>query len=125
MLFKILVCDDEKHIVTLVKSNLERQQFEVVTALDGKEALEQIRTEKPDLVILDIFMPYVDGLEVLRSIRNNPETEDLIVILITAKWEDRNRYDAYKAGASEYVTEPFAMNDLVGHVKNLLATCPA
>ena len=85
---KILVCDDERHIVRLIQVNLERQGYTVTTAFDGKEGLEKIRTEKPDLVVLDVMMPYMDGFEVLKTIRREPETENLPVIMLTAKAQD-------------------------------------
>jgi CheY-like chemotaxis protein len=74
---KILVVDDERHIVRLIQVNLERQGYNVVTAHDGKEALEKVASEKPDLVVLDVMMPYMDGFEVLRTLRRNPETAEL------------------------------------------------
>lgn len=77
---KILAVDDEKHIVRLVQVNLERQGYEVVTASDGKEALEKVEEENPDLVVLDVMMPYMDGFEVLQNLRRNPSTREIPVI---------------------------------------------
>ena len=74
MPLKVLVCDDERHIVRLIQVNLERQGYQVVTAFDGKEGLEKIRAEKPNLVVLDVMMPYMDGFEVLKNLRREPET---------------------------------------------------
>lgn len=85
MALKILVCDDERHIVRLIQVNLEKQGYQVVTAYDGKEGLEKIRAEKPNLVVLDVMMPYMDGFEVLKSLRKDPEFETLPVIMLTAK----------------------------------------
>ncbi|MFQ3668200.1 MAG: response regulator, partial [Fimbriimonadaceae bacterium] len=68
---KIVVCDDERHIVRLIQVNLERQGYQVVTAFDGKEGLEKIKAEKPNLVVLDVMMPYMDGFEVLQNLRRN------------------------------------------------------
>ena len=85
---KILVCDDERHIVRLIQVNLERQGWNVVTAYDGKEGLEKVKAEKPDLLVLDVMMPYMDGFEVLKTIRKDPATVKLPVIMLTAKAQD-------------------------------------
>ena len=84
MALKILVCDDERHIVRLIQVNLERQGYTVVTAYDGKEGLEKIKSEKPNLVVLDVMMPYMDGFEVLKNLRREPEFESLPVIMLTS-----------------------------------------
>src|SRR5580704_1281166 len=89
-LLKILVCDDERNIVRMTQVNLERMGHTVVTAFNGKEAMEKVTSENPDLVLLDVMMPYFDGLEVLKSIRKNPETENLPVILLTVKAQDQD-----------------------------------
>lgn len=104
---KVLVCDDERHIVRLIQVNLERQGYNVVTAFDGREALQKVLDEKPDICILDVMMPYMDGLEVLKALRTNPETEYLPVILLTAKAEDKDVFEAYHFGADMYLTKPF------------------
>ena len=85
---KILAVDDERHIVRLVQVNLERAGYEVVTAFDGKDALEKVAAEQPDLVVLDVMMPYMDGFEVLQNLRKNPSTRELPVIMLTAKAQD-------------------------------------
>ena len=85
---KILAVDDERHIVRLVQVNLERAGYEVVTAYDGKDALEKVASEQPDLVVLDVMMPYMDGFEVLQNLRKNQATRELPVIMLTAKAQD-------------------------------------
>jgi len=109
---KVLVCDDEKHIVRLIQVNLERLGYEVATAFDGREALVKLKEYKPDLVLLDVMMPYVDGYEVLRSIRKNPETENLPVILLTVRAQDEDVFEGYKQGADMYLTKPFDPADI-------------
>jgi two-component system, OmpR family, alkaline phosphatase synthesis response regulator PhoP len=104
---KVLVCDDEPHTVRLIQVNLERQGYTVVTAFDGKEGLEKIRSEVPDLVLLDVMMPYMDGFEVLRAIRREPETENLVVVMLTAKAQDKDVFEGYHCGADVYLTKPF------------------
>lgn len=116
---KILVCDDERHIVRLIQVNLERQGYQVTTAFDGKEGLEKIRSEKPDLVVLDVMMPYMDGFEVLKTIRREPETESLPVIMLTAKAQDKDVFEGYHYGADMYLTKPFNPMELVAFVKRI------
>lgn len=119
MALKILVCDDERHIVRLIQVNLERQGYQVVTAYDGKEGLEKIRSEKPDLVVLDVMMPYMDGFEVLKTLRREPETETLPVIMLTAKAQDKDVFEGYHYGADMYLTKPFNPIELVTFVKRI------
>lgn len=116
---KILVCDDERHIVRLIQVNLERQGYEVVTAYDGKEGLEKVKSEKPNLVVLDVMMPYMDGFEVLKSLRKDPETESLPVIMLTAKAQDKDVFEGYHYGADMYLTKPFNPMELVTFVKRI------
>ncbi len=117
---KVLVCDDERHIVRLIQVNLERQGYNVVTAFDGKEGLEKIRTEKPNVVVLDVMMPYMDGFEVLKTIRREPETENLPVIMLTAKAQDKDVFEGYHYGADMYLTKPFNPMELVTFVKRIV-----
>lgn len=119
MPLKVLVCDDERHIVRLIQVNLERQGYQVVTAYDGKEGLEKIRAEKPNLVVLDVMMPYMDGFEVLKSLRREPETENLPVIMLTAKAQDKDVFEGYHYGADMYLTKPFNPMELVTFVKRI------
>ena len=119
MPLKVLVGDDERHIVRLIQVNLERQGYTVVTAFDGKEGLEKIRSEKPGLVVLDVMMPYMDGFEVLKTIRREPETENLPVIMLTAKAQDKDVFEGYHYGADMYLTKPFNPMELVTFVKRI------
>ncbi len=116
---KVLVCDDERHIVRLIQVNLERQGYQVVTAFDGKEGLEKIRAEKPNLVVLDVMMPYMDGFEVLKNLRREKETENLPVIMLTAKAQDKDVFEGYHYGADMYLTKPFNPMELVTFVKRI------
>jgi len=120
MALKVLVCDDERHIVRLIQVNLERQGYNVVTAFDGKEGLEKIRSEKPNVVVLDVMMPYMDGFEVLKTIRREPETEALPVIMLTAKAQDKDVFEGYHYGADMYLTKPFNPMELVTFVKRIV-----
>jgi len=112
MSLKVLVCDDERNIVRLIQVNLERQGHVVVTAYDGREALEKVTSEKPDLILLDVMMPYVDGIEVLKTIRKDPETAKIPVIMLTVKAQQGDDLKGLAAGANMYMTKPFNPIDL-------------
>lgn len=119
---KILAVDDERSIVRLIQINLERQGFQVITAYDGKEALLKLEAEKPDLVVLDVMMPYMDGFEVLQNIRKNTATRDLPVIMLTAKAQDSDVFKGYSGGADLYLTKPFNPLELVTFVKRIFSS---
>lgn len=119
MALKVLVCDDERHIVRLIQVHMEKAGYTVVTAYDGKDGLEKIRAEKPDLVVLDVMMPYMDGFEVLKTLRREPEYENLPVIMLTAKAQDKDVFEGYHYGADMYLTKPFNPMELVTFVKRI------
>jgi two-component system alkaline phosphatase synthesis response regulator PhoP/two-component system response regulator VicR len=121
MAVKILVCDDERSIVRLIQVNLERQGWEVVTAYDGKEGLEKIMAEKPDICVLDVMMPYMDGFEVLKNLRREPSTQKLPVVMLTAKAQDKDVFEGYHYGADVYLTKPFNPMELVTFIKRIIA----
>lgn len=116
---KILAVDDEKHIVRLVQVNLERAGYTVVTAFDGKEALQKVAEENPDLVVLDVMMPYMDGFEVLQNLRRNPSTRDIPVIMLTAKAQDADVFKGWQSGVDCYLTKPFNPMELLSFVKRI------
>lgn len=116
---KILTVDDEKHIVRLIQVNLERQGYEVVTANDGREALEKVDSERPDLVILDVMMPYMDGFEVLQNMKRNPSTRDIPVIMLTAKAQDADVFKGWQSGVDCYLTKPFNPMELISFVQRI------
>lgn len=116
---KILAVDDEKHIVRLVQVNLERQGYEVITAYDGKEALQKVEEERPDLVVLDVMMPYMDGFEVLQNLRRNPSTREIPVIMLTAKAQDQDVFKGWQSGVDCYLTKPFNPMELISFVKRI------
>ncbi|HIZ71252.1 MAG TPA: response regulator transcription factor [Candidatus Atopostipes pullistercoris] len=111
---KILVVDDEKPISDIIKFNLEKEGYEVVTAFDGEEALEKVLEEEPALIILDIMLPKVDGLEVVREVRKN---YDMPIIMVTAKETEIDKVLGLELGADDYVTKPFSNRELVARVK--------
>ncbi|TMI98496.1 MAG: response regulator transcription factor [Bacillati bacterium ANGP1] len=114
---KILVVDDEPHIVELVKYNLLQEGYDVLTAYDGSEAVVCSRQERPDLIILDIMLPYVDGLEVCRQIRRESAVP---IIMLTAKDGELARVVGLEIGADDYVTKPFSPRELVARVRAIL-----
>ena len=116
---KILAVDDERHIVRLVQVNLERAGYTVVTAFNGKEALEQVEAEQPDLVVLDVMMPYMDGFEVLQNLRKNQSTRELPVIMLTAKAQDADVFRGWQSGVDCYLTKPFNPMELISFVKRI------
>src|SRR5438105_14776918 len=118
---KILAVDDERHIVRLVQVNLERAGYEVVTAFDGKDALEKVASERPDLVVLDVMMPYMDGFEVLQTLKKNPNTRDLPVIMLTAKAQDADVFRGWQNGVDCYLTKPFNPMELIAFVKRIFS----
>ncbi|MFH1149615.1 MAG: response regulator [Actinomycetota bacterium] len=117
---KILVVDDDPTMVKLINVNLKLNNYSVVEAVSGEQALEVIQTEPLDLVVLDIMMPGVDGWEVLRRIRSNTETQEMPVILVTAKTQDSDVIRGWELGADEYVIKPFNPLLLVEVIKMVL-----
>ncbi|HRS82161.1 MAG TPA: response regulator [Smithellaceae bacterium] len=116
----ILIVDDEKDIVDLVSYNLEREGFATVKAYDGEAALDKVRAEKPDLLILDLMLPGVGGLDVCKKIRANPETSSLPMIMLTAKADETDKIIGLELGADDYMTKPFSVKELVARVRTVL-----
>jgi two-component system response regulator VicR len=114
---RILVVDDEPPIVDLLTYNLRRANYEVVTAADGEEALVKARKEAPDLIILDLMLPRVDGLEVCRALRRE---RDVPIIMLTARDSEVDRVVGLELGADDYVVKPFSVRELMARVKNVL-----
>jgi CheY-like chemotaxis protein len=116
----VLIADDDADILLLVRAVLERSGHEVVAASDGAEALASVRARKPDLVVLDIAMPEVDGLEVLRRLRADPTTSELPVVLLSARAQEADVKRGFASGASAYLKKPFSPRELSEHVAELL-----
>ncbi|MCL5096199.1 MAG: response regulator transcription factor [Candidatus Omnitrophica bacterium] len=117
---RILVVDDEPDAVELIAFNLKAAGCEVVSAADGEEALKQARASKPDLILLDLMLPEIDGLEVCKILRRDTATARIPLIMVTAKAEEIDRVLGLEFGADDYVTKPFSPRELVLRVKNLL-----
>ena len=116
---KILVVEDEPDIAQLVKLYLEKEGFHTNIAQSGGEALKRIKSEHPDLLILDLMLPEIDGIEVCKKIRNMPDTALLPIIMLTAKAEESDTIIGLELGADDYVTKPFSPKALVARVKAL------
>jgi two-component system KDP operon response regulator KdpE len=114
---RILVVDDEERMVRFIRLNLEHDGFQVSEAFNGKEAIQKIRDVTPDLILLDVMMPDIDGFEVLETVR---EVSQVPVIMLTAKGEEDDRVRGLELGADDYVTKPFSPRELVSRVKAVL-----
>lgn len=114
---KLLIVDDEPLIVKGLRYALEQEDYSIVTAYDGKEALEMFEKENPDLILLDVMLPRVDGLEVCRIIR---ETSDVPIIMLTAKGEDMDKILGLEYGADDYMTKPFNILEVKARIKTIL-----
>jgi CheY-like chemotaxis protein len=117
----ILAADDDRDILALVAFRLGREGHEVLTAVDGEEALALARTRLPDLAILDVRMPKLTGLEVVRALRADEATRAMPVVLLTASVQDESVQDGYDAGADEYMKKPFSPQELATRVEQMLA----
>jgi two-component system, OmpR family, alkaline phosphatase synthesis response regulator PhoP len=117
---KILIVDDEKDILELVSYNLEKEGFKTAKAYDGEAALGMVRSEKPDMVILDLMLPKMNGLDVCKAIRRNPETANLPIIMLTAKGDEVDKIIGLEIGADDYVTKPFSVKELIARVRTIM-----
>jgi DNA-binding response OmpR family regulator len=117
---KILVVDDETDILTLLEYNLEKAGFKVMTADDGPDALDITKRERPDLIILDIMLPSMEGTEVCKILRSGDATRHIPIIMLTAKGEEVDRVVGFELGADDYITKPFSPRELILRVKAVL-----
>jgi two-component system, OmpR family, alkaline phosphatase synthesis response regulator PhoP len=117
---RILVIEDDKDIVELVRYNLEKEGFQVAASADGTIGLAQIRKSPPDLLILDLMLPKISGLDICKEIRKDVSLNRLPVLILTAKGEEADRVVGLELGADDYVTKPFSPRELVARVKALL-----
>jgi phosphate regulon transcriptional regulator PhoB len=120
MMKKILVIEDEIDLVKLLKYNLEKEGYKVAFTTNGALALAEVRREMPDMIILDLMLPGVDGLEVCRQLRRNDSFARVPILIISAKSEETDRVIALEIGADDYVTKPFGMREVVARVRALL-----
>lgn len=116
----IAIVEDESNIVELIKYNLDREGYKTISANNGRKGLEMIKQELPDLVILDLMLPELDGLSVCKQLRSDPQTKSIPIIILTAKSEEADRVLGLEMGADDYVTKPFSPRELVARVRAVL-----
>ncbi|MDD5583832.1 MAG: response regulator transcription factor [Candidatus Omnitrophica bacterium] len=117
---KILIVDDEKDIVKMLDYNLKKEDFRVFSAHSGETALETARKENPDIVVLDLMLPGIDGLEVCRILKNDLRTSSIPIIMLTAKSQETDKIAGLELGADDYVTKPFSPKELIARLKAVL-----
>ncbi|HON08555.1 MAG TPA: response regulator, partial [Verrucomicrobiota bacterium] len=108
MRYKILIVDDEPDVIELVEYNLKNAGFDVIKSVDGNEALKKIQNENPDLILLDIMLPNIDGFEICKILKRNPDTAAIPIIMLTAKAAEVDRVVGFELGADDYITKPFS-----------------
>ena len=116
----ILVIEDERALVDVLTYNLSREGFEVLSASDGQEGLRRAQTALPDLILLDLMLPVIEGLEVCRQLRNGTRTKEIPIIMLTARTEEVDEVVGFQMGADDYVSKPFKMKPLIQRIKALL-----
>ena len=116
----ILVCDDDPLLIDIVKFRLASRGYDVEAATDGADALERIESAPPDAIVLDCMMPILDGLQVLRRLRDNPATRDIPVVMLSARKQEADVVGALELGATDYMVKPFSPEELVVRLTRLL-----
>ena len=121
---RILVVDDEPSILELIRVNLEREGYEARTVADGRAALAEVEFRRPDLVLLDVMLPGLDGLSVCRTLHQNPATRDIPIIMLSARGEELDKVLGLEMGADDYITKPFSPRELLARIKARLRRKP-
>ena len=117
---KILVVDDEEHILELIRFNLEKNGYKVICADNGIEAIKLVKDQLPQLMLLDLMLPGMDGLDVCKEIRRDSSMSNMPIIMITAKGEEIDKIIGLELGADDYITKPFSVRELVARIKAIL-----
>ncbi len=117
---KILVVDDEKDIVELLQYNLEKEGYKISAVFSGEQCLGNVKTELPDLILLDLMLPEIDGLDVCKFLKSNPQTSHIPIIMLTAKGEETDIVLGLELGADDYITKPFKVRELLARIKAVL-----
>jgi two-component system, OmpR family, alkaline phosphatase synthesis response regulator PhoP len=121
---RVLVVDDEPDVLLLCRVNLEFEGYEVVEASDGEEAMERLREQRFDVVLLDVMMPKMDGWQVLEAVKADEDLKELPVVMLTAKVQDQDQIRGWSQGAADYITKPFSPLALSQVLQDVLATDP-
>ena len=116
----ILIVDDEEDIIELIKYNLKNEGYTVLTALTGERAIKMARQSQPDLMVLDLMLPGIDGLEVTRYLRGNDQTSDMPIVMLTAKGEESDIVTGLELGANDYISKPFSPKVLIARIRAIL-----
>jgi phosphate regulon transcriptional regulator PhoB len=117
---KILIVDDEKDIVKMLDYNLKKEGFRTISAYDGEDALDSATRENPDLIILDLMLPGIDGLEVCKTLKKETKTAHIPIIMLTAKAQEADKIVGLELGADDYITKPFSPRELIARIKAIL-----
>ena len=117
---KILIVEDEKDIVKMLDYNLKKEGFRTLSVCDGEDALDSASREQPDLIILDLMLPGMDGLEVCKILKNNTKTVSIPIIMLTAKSQESDKIIGLELGADDYITKPFSPRELIARIKAVL-----
>ncbi len=117
---KVLVVDDEEYIQHILSFSFGAEGYDVVTASDGEEGIDKARNQKPDVIVMDIMMPKMDGYEACKRLKSDPQTRNIPVILLTAKGRDTDRKLGSEAGADDYVVKPFSPGRLIERVEGIM-----
>ena len=118
----IIIAEDEEHIGKLITFKLQKEGYTVIWERDGSSALEAIKNEKPDLVLLDVMMPQINGFEVLKKIKQDEELKDIPVVMLTSKGQESDIVSAIDCGAADYIVKPFRPAELLVRIKRLLSS---
>ncbi len=116
----ILIVEDEKDIVKMLEYNLKKEGFKTLSVSDGEDALDAASSKRPDLIILDLMLPGIDGLEVCKSLKNERKTQSIPIIILTAKAQESDKIVGLELGADDYVTKPFSPRELIARIKAVL-----
>jgi len=117
---KILIVEDEKDIVKMLDYNLKKEGFRIFSVHDGEDAIDSANKEQPDIIILDLMLPGIDGLEVCKSLKNSNKTASIPIIMLTAKSQESDKVVGLELGADDYVTKPFSPRELIARIKAVL-----
>jgi phosphate regulon transcriptional regulator PhoB len=117
---KILIVDDERDIIKMLDYNLKKEGFRVISAYDGEDAIDSALKERPDLIVLDLMLPGLDGLEVCKTIKKENKTANIPIIMLTAKAQEADKIVGLELGADDYITKPFSPRELIARIKAVL-----